>query len=235
MTTQDDALGNELNPLLLRSPAHGGNVIRYQEADNNLLNLARWSGDWSPRVYLRNEVTWYHGGAWIASSDTTDTPGAGTDWAPLVGPMGRGGMRIVTPIAKPDLGAGWIASAPYEEFIPGGVEGVTLDLATGRFSFLFDGLWMLLFSLALDHDSTNHGRFTNIRIFNVTDGTQVGLAEKISIGRDVGSSVVNVTLLVPVAGGVNGKLLEVEIGGGDNVNDVVFTTSILSFVQVQYV
>lgn len=212
--------------------------MHHIDVDNNNDALMYWSRTWvlptqESENYTANEVVFHEGGLFIcqvALPGTAVEPGVGkAEWQLMAPTPGRGGMNMANPTAGASLGAGWNALAYFdtESLTP---LGMTLDTANGLFNFQWPGLWQFSLNVFFNHDNSQQGRVTRVRIFNVTDGAGSS-GVPIGIGRNVEDTGISATLLVSVAQSAIDDVFRWEIGGGDTVTAVTYDS--LSFTALQ--
>jgi len=92
------------------------------------------------------------------------------------------------------------------------------------------GIYILSLSGSFAHNSSNGGRTTAIRLFNITTGSPVGSELNIGIGRN--DTVIPATLMFELPLANEDDVFRVDIGGGDSVTSVSFTSLTLSLWNV---
>jgi hypothetical protein len=199
--------------------------------DGNFERLSYYAGDWAAGTYTAYEVVQHEGGTWMALATTTAEPGSNiAEWLPIGIVPGRGGMVKTPDTAGTDIGAGW-QTLTYNALTIG-TYGVTLTPASGTFNTTWPGLWELRVLFSMSHDEQNTGRSTNIRLWNVTDGAQVGASVYVPIGRNQPGTLVPGFLNLDVAAADLGDDIRVEIGGGDTIAGITWHTSRLELTQL---
>lgn len=143
-------------------------------------------------------------------------------------PVARGSMELVTPIAGADIGAGWV-DVPFDAIETPGVGGVEFDLAQNAFRVTDPGDYQINLYANLSHNETNNSRETNVRLWDLTGGVEIG-SVPIPIARNQPGSAINVNLLKPIA--VAGDWIRWEIGGGDALTSVFWNSNNTSIVRV---
>ena len=93
---------------------------------------------------------------------------------------------------------------------------ITTDLVNGTLSFTYPGVYRLGFFLSMQHDESNSGRETSVRLFQTTDGT-AGREIPIGIGRNQPSTTFAIYPLFEIQATDVGKPWRVEIGNGDDI------------------
>ena len=126
-----------------------------------------------------------------------------------------GQVRDNTPQAQ-TINAGWTPLLNYDTALPSPV-GVTQNLAAGTLELLGPGVYSLNATFDITFTSSNAGRNTHMRLFNVTDGVAV-IDFQVPIGRDVDGATAAVTGLFDAPTG--NKVCRLEVGGGDALSNV---------------
>lgn len=137
-----------------------------------------------------------------------------------------GSMYMSTATPFPDLDASWQHITVFDT--EGISRGVVMDATSDILSYDHDGAYAFAFTGSFAHDSSNQGRTTSVRIWDVTDGAQIGAAFRLGIGRNVEDSSFSLIILADITEAVKGHQLRLEIGGGDDVFLVEFTSMNLS-------
>ena len=142
-----------------------------------------------------------------------------------------GSVRMSTaPQAGPDLGAGWQALDRMDQVA---VTPRLMDVRSpGEFSVDHPGVYNLQTEVGFEHNSSNGGRFTQLRLFNVTDGVPTSLTTSIVIGRNVEVTQWTGNLLFEADDVAAQKYYRWEIGGGDAVSSMSWLTQSLSVNQL---
>ena len=157
------------------------------------------------------------------------------DWEECVPAIGYGSMNLGTPGASfPNLGAAYQDITVFDTVGDGPV-GATVNTTTGQFSFLEQGIWQLSISVSFEHNSTNNGRTTNVRLWNVTKGAASN-SFIIGTGRNAEASNASISLSVVVQNPSTretGDLFVWQIGGGDTYSSVSFQSASHSMTLVQ--
>ena len=234
MTKQDDAFLNLGNPLRLRAAANGGGPMVFGNMDSNFLNLMRAANEWDvARVpYLKNEVVYFHGFLYIAAIDTPNSPLENpTEWTPMTGISGLGGMRRASPGAGQSITASWATFVGFDS-LTSAERGVTSDPANDQFSFQYSGLWDLNFELSFEHDSNpSSGRTFFLRAYNITKDI-AGSGVAVGIGRSSEATHANVGIRHRVPENEVGDFFRIEIGNGDVVTVDNYFAAELDFTQI---
>lgn len=126
-----------------------------------------------------------------------------------------GAMNIATPQAFPSLGGAWQPIDNYDANVIAVPRTITTDLAAGTISFSIEGVYFVSFTLIFEHNSSNSGRLTNLRFFNVTDGVQVGTDFTVGTGRNAESTSITVASPIEIDPTNVGDAVRIEIGNGD--------------------
>lgn len=141
---------------------------------------------------------------------------------------GWGAVGLSTPEADTDIGAGWNpVDQPNQTEVA--LRNVTYDTATGNFSFQKKGIWDLGLLLNFQHNESNAGRQTALRLWDATGGSQLGDSFPIAIARNQPSTQVSITYPSEIPTVALGNLLRFEIGGFDTLTNIIWTQSELQF------
>ncbi|MGI9491380.1 MAG: hypothetical protein ACR2QF_03035 [Geminicoccaceae bacterium] len=139
------------------------------------------------------------------------------------GSMGLTGTR-----AGSDIGAGWQPIDNFNaEFQTG--RGVVFDLLAGTFVIDTDlvGKWDVDLQVAVEFNSTGQSRSTQLRLFDVTGGVQLGDALTISTSSQDDS----LTTFVSLKREINvpaGSAIRLEIGNGSTYTGVVWNSQVIT-------
>ncbi len=135
--------------------------------------------------------------------------------------QGIGAAGMVNPTAGADLGAGYNHLTLFDsELLP--AKNVTIDLVNDQFSFDKAGLWELSWQLFFNHNSSNSGRRTNLRLWDVTDNSQIAGDVPLGIGRNVEDSDTSSSFRFQLDASDVGHPIRLELGGGDVVTSVTY-------------
>lgn len=136
-----------------------------------------------------------------------------------------GTMTHSTPQVGPDLGAGWVpVTYGILDFAP---RGLTMDPATGIFTFEHVGIYQLSSEITLSHDEVNAGRQFLSRVYNVTEGTSTEPVPTFT-GRNQGGTNFTVSFMLEIDATGIGDQFRAELGGGDTYSSVVWEFTTLS-------
>lgn len=139
-----------------------------------------------------------------------------------------GGIRNSTPASGSTIGGAWQTLNLFDTEIITVPRGITQDLANNGLIFEQKGVYVLSVALDFEHNSSNQGRTTHIRIWNATDGVAASGEYVLGVGRNAEASGVSLPILVEVdATGVN-DLYQVQIGNGDTISSVVWVVQNMS-------
>jgi len=130
--------------------------------------------------------------------------------------------------ADTDIGAGWnpLDMIDTSTISPRGVE--IFPSGDGTFRMTNDGIWQIALSLSFAHNSSNGGRTTNIRMYNITQGFgPTGVP--IGIGRNVEDTLATLSIMLDVTN--TADHFRFEIGGGDSLTTVVWYALQVSFTR----
>ncbi len=208
----------------------------HSEADANFERLSYWSGTWQPDpvTYSQYEEVYHDGAIWVCRAgvaSTVEQPSlSGTDWQLKLPSSGRGGATIDAPkLTLGPIGSGWQAIDEFDTVdLP--VLGLSINAATGEFSFSFPGIWQITISLIFSHNESNQGRTTNIRLWNVTKSSVLGSLPWF-IGRNQPGSNIIIPFPVLVAEAAIGNSIRFEIGGGSSITPVSVDDQAIDFFQ----
>lgn len=126
------------------------------------------------------------------------------------------GMRNFN-VGSVSLGAGWASLEGYsEDSVPKRL--IDTDLVAGTLTFPYDGIYEIAMALNLDHNETNQGRKTSVRLFNVTDDVAPGDPLPISIGRNQPGLNFYGAFKVQITEDMVNKAIRLEMGGGDSIS-----------------
>ena len=196
--------------------------LAWQEMDANFQRLMYFSGTWAAGTYEANEVVIHDQSQWICTAaTTTQEPSLGaflggtSDWFPIaISPWGIGEMTLDAPdTGFPNLGGGWVTvtydSSDYDQ-------NTVLTPATGEFQVASEGVWELQFTFAMLHNSTQSGRVTTVRIYDITNGIGGG-GLNVGIGRNQEATQSTASIWFTADGTNIGNTYRIELGGGDSV------------------
>ena len=208
-----------------------GRPLYHSEHDTNFKRLMYWSGSWAAGSYQPNEVVWHHGGLWVCLVETvTDPSTANTDWLCIAPQPGRGGMQTNSG-AISDIPATTYRPLLFSTVTKPGY-GMTLTPATGQFSFLWDGWWEFRLQINLEFTEAQASRFTNIRLWNQTDGVQLGGVVRVAVGRNQDGLSANIALRFAITDANKSDVLILEIGGGDALSGVTLYANTIDYLQI---
>ncbi len=144
--------------------------------------------------------------------------------------IGYGGMFSNAQRAAPNLGGGWqiIEFDTLSVAVPA---GVTLDLVNNQFSIDREGVFVLFLGFTFEHNSSNSGRLTNVRLFNVTDNTEINRII-LATGRNAEASSFQQQVLVEIGPVSVSDQLRFEIGNGDTYSSVQWDQTNMSAYSV---
>ena len=129
-----------------------------------------------------------------------------------------------------DLGAGWdTADITFDAAIS---KYFAYDSVANTFRYLLPGIYQIILTGTFEHDSSNQGRLTNVRFYNVTDAVALP-AEVIATGRNVEATSFTVAALFTVDSSSWNKDFRIEFGGGDTYSLVEFNTLDLQSVVIE--
>lgn len=141
-----------------------------------------------------------------------------------------GSVRMSAPQTGPNIGGGW---QPLDRMDQVAVTSRLCETTPpGTFSVDYPGVYNLQTEVGFEHNSSNGGRFTILRLFNVTAGAATSLQTSIGIGRNVEVTQWTGNLLFEADAYVASQTLRWEIGGGDSLTSINWLTQSLSVTQV---
>ena len=108
---------------------------------------------------------------------------------------------------------------------------MTIDLVNNQFSIDREGVFTLFLGFTFEHNSSNSGRLTNVRLFNVTDGTQIN-SIILATGRNAEASSFQQQVLLEIGPASVSDQLRFEIGDGDTYSSVVWDQTNMSVYSV---
>jgi len=126
-----------------------------------------------------------------------------------------GGIRLVTPTALPDIGAGW-TTLLFDTAALTVPKNVVQDFANNGLSFNSVGVYSVNVSFTLTHDENNASREIEARIYNVTSAI-AGITTVIGISRNQPATNYAVQSLFEIPADHVGDLFVVEVGNGDTL------------------
>ena len=129
-----------------------------------------------------------------------------------------GGIRQSTPVALPDIGAGW-TTLTADSLSIATPRGVTQNLANNSLSFGYEGVWKVGVSFSISHDEAQGSRSTRIRVYNLTQATG-GAETVIGVGRNTDATTFSAEILFEVSGPQVGNEFVVQLGGGETLSSV---------------
>ncbi len=98
--------------------------------------------------------------------------------------------------------------------------GVVQDVDSGALSPNLEGVYYITVGGSLGHNSSNSGRTTSVRLYDLVSAQAVGDPYQIGIGRNVEVTTLNIGFPVEVVGVGTSANLVVQIGGGDTLTTV---------------
>ena len=136
---------------------------------------------------------------------------------------GYGGIKqTVSPLALPDLGAGFEV-VPADAGVVTAPRGVTQDFASDGIAVNLEGVWTANIIVSLEHNEDQGGRSIEVHIYDLTTDTP-GLGTSVPIGRNSPGTLISVSLMVEIAPADIGNVFQIRIGGGDIVTAVELLT-----------
>jgi hypothetical protein len=130
-----------------------------------------------------------------------------------------GGMRRSTPIAIPDLGAGYFQVKPFEVLTYAVPKYVSLNLADGTLAVERVSDYQITFDINLQFDVLNAGRNLFLRLWNIDSATP-GVTTELFVGRNTEGLAEFLIFGVSATEAILGDRYVMEIGGGDAFTNV---------------
>lgn len=126
-----------------------------------------------------------------------------------------GGVQAVLPIdgGPTSIGAAWTPLTFDMVVQPAIPKYFTVDAANGTLQAHFNGMYAVAITVAFEHNSSNSGRTTNIRVYNVTQGIG-GAGVVVGTGRNAEATSFSGTILYQVVN--DNDVFRIEIGNGDS-------------------
>lgn len=143
-----------------------------------------------------------------------------------------GGMIVDTDAAFSNLGGSYQVIDVFDEVYPATPRGVTVSLPASTLAFENDGVYAFAITGTFEHNSSNQGRTTNIRVWNVTDGAQLGAPWVIGTGRNAEATPIAFVGLTEIVESNKNKEFRLEIGGGDTYSSVSFNALVFQVWNV---
>ncbi len=118
-------------------------------------------------------------------------------------------------ISNFNIGAGW-TTLPFDTLTTS-PRGISFNTTNNTFQFENAGAWRISTGFNLSgHNSSNQGRTTNIRLWNVADSAEAGRIS-IGIGRNVEDTQINVSNIWNITEDNLNEEYRFEVGGGSSV------------------
>lgn len=110
--------------------------------------------------------------------------------------------------------------------------GIVTNYTNNTFLFEFVGVYNFTYSGSFTHNELNAGRTTNLRVWNVDDGAQIGTDATIATARNIGATDFSFSLIFEVTDQTVDKEIRLEIGGGSTYTTVSFVNSNLDLWSI---
>ena len=123
-----------------------------------------------------------------------------------------------------DLGAAWQDLDIFTVSNLAAPRGVVINLTNGQFSVENSGVYAVNLSGAIEHDISQSGRITYVRLYNYTAASAVGAGIALGTGRNAAATSVVATLLADIGATHINQALGFQIGDGDTYTAVTFQT-----------
>ena len=134
--------------------------------------------------------------------------------------------------AFPDIGAGWQDLNMYNTLSVATPRHVVVDLVNDTLSVDSEGVYQLSVAMSFNHNSSNGGRITRVRLYDDNAGIPLGGGFQIGTGRSAESTSVGVSILFEVTAAMVDHKLAIQIGGGDVYSAVEFTSADFSMHSI---
>ncbi len=208
----------------------------------------RWgaSADWDTMTYLTREValeyvtntipegTWYFAAKQVKHAANPTVPKLGNYSANAIyaGPVevsanlsvfpAYGGLKIDSNTPFSDLGVTWQVLDIFDEITPLSPLLITPSLVNNSLAVQHQGMYIINISGVFEHNSSNQGRLTYIRLWDITDAEQIGNAFTLSTGRNAEATPIAVNGFVEIPSAKENNEFRLEIGNGDAYSSVIF-------------
>lgn len=112
---------------------------------------------------------------------------------------------------------GW-TTIPLDTLRPADQRGVTVNLSNNSISVATESVWRLSYDFSIEgHNSSNSGRVTYIRMYNITDGIASPGEIVVGVGRNQEDTSNSGSFLFDVQPASVNKEIVLQIGGGDAI------------------
>jgi hypothetical protein len=133
-----------------------------------------------------------------------------------------GGLTVDTPVAFNDLGLAWEPIEIYDDMIPDAPRGITPDILSGSLALEEMGVYFLSVSGTFEHDASQQGRLTYIRMWNIEKANMVGDPVVVATGRNAEATTISAaTFMLGYVDTLNNKI-QLQIGNGDTYTNVIW-------------
>lgn len=139
-----------------------------------------------------------------------------------IGKAAHGGMSVATSAPFPTIDATYQPIDVFDTIYLTGF-GVTFDLPAGSFALDTTGTFVLTLLGSVAHNSSNSGRRTNVRLWDITAAGPIGSPFPIGIGRNVEDTTIALTLAFVVDLPSVNDAIRFDIGGGDTLSAVTWS------------
>jgi hypothetical protein len=134
------------------------------------------------------------------------------------------GMSYTGPDFGPlALGAAWDDLDFLNTLSVATPRGITPDLVSSTMAVDLAGVYFLSITFSMDHNNSQTGRRTMLRLFDETDGLAVGEGIQIGTGRNAESTNGSVGTLFDISPSGVGHAIGIQIGNGSLYTDVYYT------------
>ncbi len=140
-----------------------------------------------------------------------------------------GGLVISQQRPFPDLGAGWEPITAYDASLIEPPKGIFVDQANGTLAVENPGVYLLTATVIFDHNETQQGRLTNLRLFDPFNA-ETGASFRVPTGRNTVATQISLAAPINFDENAVGNVFRLELGGGDTyttveMNSVLFGLS----------
>ena len=136
-------------------------------------------------------------------------------------PPASASMRRTVPGAFPNIGAAWqrLDIFDADALFPVGIE---TNFGAGTMKFLASGRYQFALNFGFEHDESQAGRETQIRVVSLPSNAQAGEIAVIGIGRNTTATNMSFSALLEVGAGTE---IAFEIGNGNTITNVVINAA----------
>lgn len=126
-----------------------------------------------------------------------------------------GGVVTTSPVVggPTSIGALWEPLTFSMEAQPATAVHMTVDTVNGTVQPHYSGAYAASVTVAFEHNSSNNGRTTHMRLYNITQGVAGG-SVVVGTGRNAEATSMSVSLVAVIEN--NNDVFRLELGGGDD-------------------